>query len=305
MKTQKIRLHSLLLASTAVLAFGVSPVKAQLLTYEGFNYAANQSIHSLSGGTGWSGGWDTQIGSAQYQVISSSPLTYGSLQTTGNYINGGSGFDGTGRKLATQNGSVWHNAGRVSDPFDAQQLDQGVVWGSFLLRRNANNPNWDNLQVTFHDSNTVWASGPSNESLRIQAVQNQFTASNKNNPATNITTSALGETLFFVVKWELSLTAGQNNIYLWVNPNPSTLGGADLDTSTATWQATGLNTEDARWKSFKFISGSATSATSLDEIRFGTSYASVTPIPEPSTYALIGLGLAALFTLRRFSAKSS
>jgi hypothetical protein len=304
MKTQKIRLHSLLLASTAVLAFGVSPVKAQLLTYEGFNYAANQSIHSLSGGTGWSGGWDTQGSSAQYQVISSSPLTYGSLQTTGNYTNGG-GYNGTGRKLATSNNSVWHNAGRVSDPWTNQYLDQGVVWGSFLLRRDANNPNWDNLQVTFHDSNTVWASGPSNESLRIQAVGNQFTASNKNNSATNITTSALGETLFFVVKWELSLTAGQNNIYLWVNPNPSTFGGADLQTSSATWQVTGLNTEGARWKSFKFYSGSATSATSLDEIRFGTSYASVTPIPEPSTYALIGLGLAALFTLRRFSAKSS
>jgi hypothetical protein len=31
----------------------------------------------------------------------------------------------------------------------------------------------------------------------------------------------------------------------------------------------------------------------------------ITAVPEASTYALIGLGLAALFTLRRFSAKSS
>jgi hypothetical protein len=306
MKTQKIRLHSLLLASTAVLAFGVSPVKAQLLTYEGFNYSPNQTLDDLNGGTGWHEAWDSQNNNTQYQVSSTTQLTYGSLQTTGNYTNGGGGFDNTGRRVATSFGSVWDNAGRVSDPWTNQYLDQGVVWGSFLLRRDADVPNWDPLSVAFHRNNTPWNNTSANESLRIQAVGSQFQATSYNNGNfANIATSNLGDTLLFVIKWELSLTAGQNNIYLWVNPNQSTFGGADLHTNTATWSATGLDTDEARWKSFSFHSGHTTSATSLDEIRFGTSYASVTPIPEPSTYALIGLGLAALFTLRRFSSKSS
>jgi hypothetical protein len=306
MKTQKIRLHLLLLASTAVLAFGVSPVKAQLLTYEGFNYSPNQNLDALNGGSGWAAAWDSQNDNTQYQVSSTAPLTYGTLQTTANYVYGGNTFETTGRIVATSSGSVWANAGRVSDPFSLQQLDQGVVWGSFLLRRDADVPNWNYLDVAFHRGGIPWANDSSNESLRIRAVGSQFEAMSYNNGnLANIATSALGDTLLFVIKWELSLTAGQNNIYLWVNPNQSTLGGADLATNTATWSATGLNTEEARWRSFKFYSGNTASATSLDEIRFGTDYASVTPIPEPSTYALIGLGLAALFTLRRFSSKSS
>jgi MYXO-CTERM domain-containing protein len=272
-------------------------MKAALLTYEGFDYSAPQTVDLLSGGTGWRAAWETQVSSSQYQVNSTTPLTYGSLQTTGNYTNGGGGFNSTGRRVDTQFGGVWDTAGYVSDPFLIGQLDQGNVWGSFLLRRDGNVPNWDNLEVTFNRNNTPWFSDTASQSLRISAVESQFSAQAGTGSATDITTSALGETLLFVVKWELSLTVGQNNIYLWVNP--ASLGGSDLNTATATWSATGLNTEQARWQSIKFYSGSNSSGTSLDELRFGTDYASITPIPEPTT-ALLGLAaLAGLAVTRR------
>jgi hypothetical protein len=292
-----MKIRTLLLPG--LVALSTSLTQAALLTYESFDYSAG-NVHTQNGGTGWGAAWDTQQSNTNYQVATTSPLTYGTLTTGGNYLTGGGGFDRTGRRLDTGFGSVWDTSGRVSDPFGSggfgQQLDQGTVWASFLVRRNVATASWDGLDIRFHNSSIAWNANDANSSLTVSydATNSNWQASSINNGnSAALANSALGNTMLIVVKFELSLTAGQNNIYLW--QDPGTLGGTDLSVSSAAWSATGLNTADARFRSLSFYSGSAGGATSLDEIRFGTSYADVTPgaIPEPSAFAALA-GLAAL-----------
>jgi hypothetical protein len=63
---------------------------------------------------------------------------------------------------------------------------------------------------------------------------------------------------------------------------------------------TGLNAASVNFRNISInVNTGDTSVAKFDEIRFGTSFADVSPIPEPSTYALLAAGLGALVWLRR------
>jgi hypothetical protein len=299
MNTRNLLLSGLLALSSLTL-------HAQLLTHESFTYA-NGNVHTANGGTGWASGWGTQQNASNYQVQSASPLSYGQLTTSGSYLTGGGGFDRTGRQIATNAFSPWDNAGRVSNAWGSQpfgpQIDQGTVWASFVVRRNANVASWDSMDIAFHTQAIGWFSSAANTSLSISydtTNGNWRAASNNNGNQAALANSALGDTVLFVAKFELS-TTGANNIYLWLNPSPGSLGGSDLSVASASWSALNLTTEQARFRSISFYSGSAANATSLDEIRLGLTFADVTPaIPEPSSFAaLAGLGVLGMAATRR------
>jgi hypothetical protein len=85
---------------------------------------------------------------------------------------------------------------------------------------------------------------------------------------------------------EVEYGASTDTELLYVNPTP---GAAQPGTPSATMtynignqKGLGLNTFNGAYATF-------------DEIRGGTTWASVTPVPEPSTFALVGL--FALFPL--------
>jgi hypothetical protein len=109
-----------------------------------------------------------------------------------------------------------------------------------------------------------------------------------------------GTTYFVVARFHLNNTASTFHLWVTSNPNSLNLGGPDLDLTTANASLTGLNAASVNFRHFSILANTGgPSNARFDEIRFGTNFADVSPIPEPSTYALLAAGLGALVWLRR------
>lgn len=114
-----------------------------------------------------------------------------------------------------------------------------------------------------------------------------------------------GSTIFLVGRYDfVAGGTGNDTGALWINPSQATFGAGAAPTATITSASTG--TSDLGSITQFILRGVANSPIAVvDELRIGTTWASVTPaaIPEPSTYAaLLGalaLGLVALRRHRR------
>ncbi|MGC8625893.1 MAG: PEP-CTERM sorting domain-containing protein, partial [Phycisphaerae bacterium] len=99
-------------------------------------------------------------------------------------------------------------------------------------------------------------------------------------------------TTYLMVLEDVANSSGPDTLNLWVNPTAgvaSPSGAPDITDSLIGPIGTisGIGTND----------GAAT--TSYDEIRIGTSYADVTPVPEPAPLALVATGGLGLLLLKR------
>ncbi len=97
----------------------------------------------------------------------------------------------------------------------------------------------------------------------------------------------------FVMRFDLSSTDNSDSITVWRNPS---MGGAEPGTNNGTLNT--FNMAFDRTALAKFGTFIDTNVTG-DELRFGDSFASVTPIPEPSTGILAGFAGLALALRRR------
>jgi hypothetical protein len=97
------------------------------------------------------------------------------------------------------------------------------------------------------------------------------------------------------------MNGASSSFHFWATDNPTalTLGGPDLALGTANVALTGLNASTIGFRSLHIYGSDGLGHSQFDEIRFGTTFADVSPIPEPSTYALLAAGLGALAWLRR------
>ena len=260
------------------------------ITYSGLEGLTVGGINGQNDNpTQWFAAWSVQNGNNSYYTVqNTTPLTFGSLVTSsdGNYLNGGGNFLSMGRRLPTGSQSIWDANGSVSDPYTAGEIDRGTVWVSFLMRVNSSITSWDNAKIALHGNATPYDfSGGGLQIATISGNSSWGIRVGDTGAASTLGSVSVGTTVFVVIKFELSTTAGANNAYVWMfgNPSAANLGGADLNTGTAMASLTGKNTTDLRFKCIALYLDNAADRISMDEFRFGTSYASVSPVPATTT----------------------
>jgi len=291
MKTQKI------LSITGLVLGLVSTASAAVLTTESFNYTAG-AVTGQTGGTGWrtpvaSFPWAT---AGTTGTVTTTGLTYTAINAayTAFAPAGGAGnFGGAfrnARLLAIDTGGVYETATlRGAGNFIGGSTVTGELWGSFLVGASV----WgtgSGPQMLFNLGST--AGTGTQASIRQTGAGSaiSLTDGSGNNFGTgSIATSSLSTTVpnLIVFRYVFNGTS-DDTMSVWLNPTAA----SDTASITATQANFVLNQPELR-------SVNANGNLVFDEVRFGTTFLDVVPIPEPSSYALAGLGALGLVLRRR------
>jgi len=245
----------------------VNAAESGLLGYESFDYTAGVILHGLDGGVGWNGGWAVQAGNTDpsgYRVEGVKPLTYSTLETSTNYMEGGIAYLGASRKLDVS------KTGAFKDYLTSDGKNIGkpgtTIWASMLVRKNLNND--ELLRLNFGGGNNILFGflGDKNGgnrywSLKVGGEQKVSDVS-----------IVAGQTSLVVFKLEFG---GNSKVSMFIDP--LTLGGEAPEEPEISIETSA----SIAFQSFgAILSQAGLNHGSLDQIRFGTSYGSVTPAAE-------------------------
>ncbi|HSI07680.1 MAG TPA: hypothetical protein VK985_03755 [Rariglobus sp.] len=285
------------------------PVRATLLVYEGFN---GYTTGALAGQTPNNNtvGLDTAVGYYDDGVSTTRTLNY-SVQNTG--LTFGS--------LTTSGGALSFTAGTNVIGADLGVTFTGTLWSSYLINLSARGSASNDgalIRIGLKPSDSTgghfnsWAdSRPTTASTTVSVGYNATTLASTNGTAslslnttyiiissfTNVGTPLSAGTTGVAKLW--ALTASQYAAFLSAGGDETALAGTSV-TATATQTITSgtftFSTSDA------FALVTVNDAGVVDELRYGSALADVTPtpIPEPAaTAAIMGIGCGLFFLRRR------
>lgn len=241
-----------------------------MLAYDSFNYAAGQQLVGNNGGTGFGGAY---TGPTAALVVSP-----GSTYT-----------DSGGRRL-TVAGNAGPYAGNNNGVFrslsNIPTTTGSTLYVSFLMQLNQNT-GYAGLSFISGGGETLFLGRPggaaAGTTLGIDPLG-----------GTAVRATGADPLVLSLLVFRIDFLGGTENISLFVNPTLGTEPGTASATTTKTNQ---LNVDSFRIQS--------ADAGTLDELRFGTTYADVMPftaVPEPASVALVllgGAGMVAVIRRRR------
>ena len=288
------------LASTNLdtgVSYTVPPPQNIVVAYEDFNLAPSAApyppfLQGVTNGSGWSGGWVVQnFNTTNYtdgfKLAATNQLAYGSFRTTGNYAMGGRSYEAAGRLLDTVTAfAPWRVVGSTTNSIGQSGTE---LWLSVLLRKEATDDNY--AAVGLHNGSQA-ANSIGNARLGMgylgascnNAGQRYWSLFVRNAADTGLDVIrsdvpiVIGQPALLVLRMRFD---AQDQFDLFVNP--ATLGGSVPATPNATWTTTGA--ADILFRALCLSGGAATNAFSVDEIRFGDTYAAVTPLNAAGSIA--------------------
>lgn len=272
--------------STATLllagSLGVLSAHAAPLASDSFeSYTAGSNIHGQTGGTGWSGAWAVQNisgGGSGSATVSATSITYthdGVVLGGGNSLLFGANSNGTQR-------NVFSSVNTGGSDYYVSMIFQysGTVFAGWQAK--------DTSVDIANDS--------------IGLVNTNGSVGGRVDNGTGSSAPALvaaGTTYFMVIQytgWTES-NPQYTKVNLWINPAAGDQSGSSVSaTFTDPTPADGGGSAGFLGLYVR-TTIDAGETFLIDDLRVGTSWASVTAIPEPGAASLVAAGMAALFTL--------
>jgi hypothetical protein len=275
-----------------LLLFGlVTYANAGLVAYD----SVNAAVGNLNGvASGWNlQPWFVQNNNTTSYTVGSPGLSYQNLQVAGNRAVGGGSWLSAGELIDMPTPSDPYNEWVPWRKQDGDGLYKAgaegtTLWASFLARHDMSN---NDYAVSFAQSHIAW--NPGSEGAKVGLSGGVWTLSEINGGPSTSTGVArtVGQTYLMVLEIEF-VTEGSDRVTLFVNPTPGLSGPSVTGTTITT-------TKDFCLYNVQFYPGSGTNNGSMDELRFGSTFADVVPIPEPATIGLLGLGGLVLLRRRR------
>jgi hypothetical protein len=248
---------------------------------EGFDFTNETTIAGEGSGTGWAASSTWSIASGTYATASGS-LAAGDLITTGNKIVSGT----NGANIAARQMS-------------ANAPSSGMFWASIVV----DTQGFDGAGLTFSNNatgnlnlySTVFADR-ARFGFGINGSNFVYKLDGRGTPIDGSVAGATGAPTLLVASFDVT-----NGVFnMWANPvlgGASPTGGTHVANNIAFTRTGATFAGDVSWAGLSTNWGGS----ALDEVHLGTSFADVTAVPEPATYALWAgmIGVAGMLWRRR------
>ncbi|MEM6551389.1 MAG: PEP-CTERM sorting domain-containing protein [Planctomycetota bacterium] len=283
------RLTALALVTPLALATNAT---AELIAYEGFNYTAPNTVDGLNGGSGWATPWDDlNDGNGHTFDIVAPGETYPGLLSSGNAMIEDE------QNTASINSSLYERQIDLTGSPDF--LSGGTEgWISYIVNVSGSGSHGMTFGLSTGNANQqqqlrVYRGNGTNIVGSGQDVTNGWVLQIGGNADVWETADggdgqATGQSLVLI---KIESVSGADPVSVWINPDLSSeaaLGAPQMFLDT-----NGVSQNDL----LRFSAGNFPTSVTYDEIRVGTSFASV--IPEPGSLGLAGFGVAVLCFGRR------